>query len=176
MLFGALLPLTRIRKRLQQVVSKDVNVQAQIFKHLNEAFSGNRIITAYNLFDYCKKRFNTSVNNMFDLMMQMITKTGVISPIMHTVSSFGIAFVIWYGSYLIVEKQITVGNFASFITSLVMLYNPLKSIGNNAGSIIMSLMAVERVFSQLQAAVSVKNRENALTLENCRGNIKYENL
>ena len=175
-LFGALLPLTRVRKRLKKVVAKDVNVMAELLKHYNEAFSGNRIITAYNLFDYCKKRFNHTVNSMFDLMMQMITKTGVISPIMHTISSFGIAFVIWYGSYLIVEKQITVGNFTSFITSLVMLYNPLKSIGNNASGIVMSLMAVERVFAQLSAAVEIKNNPNAERLKNCQGNIKYENV
>lgn len=175
-LFGALLPLTRVRKRLQKVVAKDVNAIAEVLKHYNEAFSGNRIITAYNLFDYCKQRFKHTVNDMFDLMMQMITKTGVISPIMHTVSSFGIAFVIWYGSYLIVEKQITVGNFASFITSLVMLYNPLKSIGNNASGIVMSLMAVDRVFEKLGSVARIKSKPNAVRLKKCRGNVKYDNV
>ena len=175
-LFGALLPLTRVRKRLKKVVAKDVNVMAEVLKHYNEAFSGNRIITAYNLFDYCKQRFKRTVNDMFDLMMQMITKTGVISPIMHTVSSFGIAFVIWYGSYLIVEKQITVGNFASFITSLVMLYNPLKSIGNNASGIVMSLMAVDRVFEKLGSVTKIKSKPNAVRLKKCRGNVKYDNV
>ena len=175
-LFGALLPLTRVRKRLKKVVSKDINAVAQILKHYNEVFSGNRIIAAYNLFGYCKKRFEHTINSLFDLMLQMTAKTGVISPIMHTISSFGIAFVIWYGSYLIVDKQITVGNFASFLTSLVMLYNPLKSIGNNASGIVMSLMAVERVFDQFGAINKIHNKPQAVRLQNCRGNIKYENV
>lgn len=175
-LFGALMPLTQIKKRLKKVVALDVNAIALAMKHYNEAFSGNRIITAYNLVDYYKKRFNKTINNLFNLILQMTLKTGIISPFMHTISSFGIAFVIWYGSYLIVDKQITVGNFASFITSLVMLYNPLKSIGNNASGIVLELMAVDRVFAQLGRANSIQNRPHAEDLHHCRGNIAYNNV
>ncbi len=175
-LFGALLPLTRVKKRMFSVVAKDANIMATVLKDYNEVFSGNRIITAYNLFDYCKRKFANSVNDMFDLSLQIQRKTGSISPIMHTISSFGIAFVIWYGSYLIVSQQITVGNFASFVTSLVMLYNPLKSIGNNASGIIMSLMAVDRIAEQMNSKDNITNTENAAALPSCRGNIDYKDV
>lgn len=175
-LFGALMPLTRIRKRLKKVVTKDVNVIAKMMTHYNEAYSGNRIIAAYNLFDYCRKKFVTTVNNLFDLSIQMVTKTGIISPIMHVISSFGIAFVIWYGSHLIVTHQMTVGNFASFITSLVMLYNPVKSIGNNFSSVVFSLMAVERVFDVLNTDNKIKNNDKALKLNPVHGNIVYRDV
>ncbi|MBP5352734.1 MAG: ABC transporter ATP-binding protein [Alphaproteobacteria bacterium] len=172
----ALYPLTMTRKRLNKVVAKDANAIAALFMRYNETYSGNRIITAYNLFDYCKRKFIDAVNNLFDLGMQMITKTAVISPLMHFISSFGIAFVIWYGSHLIVTHQITVGNFASFITSLVMLYNPLKSIGNNYNGVIFSLMAVERVFEKLRLIPKVKNCENPVIMEHCNGEIEYRDV
>ncbi len=175
-LFGALLPLTKVKKRLNSVVSKDANIMAIVLKDYNEVFSGNRIITAYNLFDYCKRKFADSVNEIFNLSLQIQRKTGTISPIMHTISSFGIAFVIWYGSYLIVSQQITVGNFASFVTSLVMLYNPLKSIGNNASSIVMSLMAVDRIAELLQSKNNIANATDAVSLPSCRGNIEYKDV
>lgn len=175
-LFGALYPLTRARKRLKKVVSKDANALASLLTHYNEAFNGNRIITAYNLFDFCKRKFVNTVNNVFDLALQMIRKTGIISPIMHVISSFGIAFVIWFGSYLIISKQITVGNFASFITSLVMLYNPLKSIGNSYNGVIFSLMAVERVFQKLNEVSKIINSDKAIKLKKCKGNICYNNV
>ena len=175
-LFGALLPLTRVKKRLNSIVAKDTNMMAKILKDYNEAFSGNRIITAYNLFDYCKQKFTDSVNEIFSLTLQMQRKTGSISPIMHTISSFGIAFVIWYGSYLIVSQQITVGNFASFVTSLVMLYNPLKSIGNNASSIVMSLMAVDRIAALLNGKNNIADAADAVSLPSCRGNIDYKDV
>lgn len=172
-LFGALLPLTQIRKKLKKLVTKDANVIATMLFSYNEVYNGNRVITAYNLFDYCRQKFIGTINNLFDLTLQVTRKTGSISPIMHTISSFGIAFVIWYGSYLIVSHQITVGNFASFITSLVMLYNPLKSIGNNAGGIVSSLMAVERVFQQIDTVPQVRNIDNAQKMDHCHGNISY---
>lgn len=175
-LFGALMPLTRVRKRLKKVVSKDTNAIATLMRHYNEAYSGNRIITAYNLYDFCKNKFVDAVNNVFSLGIQMVTKIGIITPIMHVISSFGIAFVIWYGSYLIVNHDITVGNFASFITSLVMLYNPIKSIGNNYNNVIFSLMAVERVFNKLNEIPQIKNKYNAKKLEHCKGNICYKDV
>lgn len=175
-MFGALYPLTRVRKRLKKVVSKDANAIATLMTHYNEAFSGNRIITAYNLYDFCKAKFIDSVNNIFSLGVQMVTKIGIITPIMHVISSFGIAFVIWFGSYLIVNHDITVGNFASFITSLVMLYNPIKSIGNNYNGVIFSLMAVERVFEKLNSIPIIRNCENAKKIEHCKGNICYKDV
>jgi subfamily B ATP-binding cassette protein MsbA len=175
-MFGALYPLTRVRKRLKKVVCKDANVLASVLTHYNEAFSGNRIVTAYNLFDFRNKKFKNTINELFNLSLQMIKKTGIISPIMHIISSLGIAFVIWYGSYLIVSHQITVGNFASFITSLVMLYNPIKSIGNNYNSLIFSMMAIDRVFSVLNSTDNIKNRSDCKKLQNCKGNITYKNV
>ena len=175
-LFGALMPLTRVRKRLKSAVNQNVSVMTKLMKDYNEAFSGNRIIAAYNLPDYCKQKFSSTVNDVFDIMIRMTKKTGIISPSMHTISSLGIAFVIWYGSYLIVSQQITVGNFASFITSLVMLYNPIKSIGNNASSIVMSFIAVDRIITQLQAPQKIKSKPDAKVLENCKGNITYKDV
>ncbi|MBR1756679.1 MAG: hypothetical protein IJ738_03835, partial [Alphaproteobacteria bacterium] len=140
----ALYPLTKARKRLKKVFTIDMNVMAELLNCYNETFGGNRIISAYNLRQYCKAKFVKIVNTIFDLNLRMVKRMGIIAPSMHVISSFGIAFVIWYGSYLIVNHQITVGNFASFITSLVMLYNPLKSIGNNYNGVIMSLMMVEK--------------------------------
>ena len=175
-MFGALYPLTRVRKRLKKVVSKDANAIATLMTHYNEAYSGNRIITAYNLYDFCKAKFIDAVDNIFSLGVQMVTKIGIITPIMHVISSFGIAFVIWFGSYLIVNHDITVGNFASFITSLVMLYNPIKSIGNNYNGVIFSLMAVERVFEKLNSIPTIRNCENAKKIEHCKGNICYKDV
>ena len=172
----ALYPLTKARKRLKKVFTIDMNVMAELLNSYNETFGGNRIISAYNLREYCKAKFVKIVNTIFDLNLRMVKRMGIIAPSMHVISSFGIAFVIWYGSYLIVNHQITVGNFASFITSLVMLYNPLKSIGNNYNGVIMSLMMVEKVMGILHEEPKIKSKENAETLPVCHGDICYKNV
>ncbi len=169
-------PVTQLRKKMKFAVKQDVNFIAALYAHFNEIFGGNRIVSAYNLSSLYKKKFINTTNGMLNMLMFMMKKIGVVAPLMHVISASGIALVIWYGSYLIVQHQITVGNFVSFITSLVMLYNPLKSIGSNISSVILSLMAVERVFQTLNYKPKVLNAENPVFLENCKGNISFKDV
>ncbi len=175
-MFGAFLPLTKARKRLRSIFTIDMNVMAELLNRYNETFAGNRIISAYNLQQYCKQKFVYVVNMIFSLSLRMVLKLGILTPLMHIISACGIALVIWYGSYLIVSHQITVGNFASFITSLVMLYNPIKSIGNNFNSMLMSLMMIEQVMGTLKSEPRIKNAENAQKLGECHGQICYKDV
>ena len=175
-MFGALLPLTKARKRLRSIFTIDMNVMAELLNRYNETFSGNRIISAYNLQQYCKEKFIYVVNTIFNLSLKMVLKLGILTPMMHIISACGIALVIWYGSYLIVSHQITVGNFASFITSLVMLYNPIKSIGNNFNSMLMSLMMIEQVMGTLKNTPKICSPKDAKKIEKCQGQICYENV
>lgn len=175
-LFGALLPISKLRKRLKGIVSQGVMANASLLGNYNEVFNGNRVIIAYNLYDYCKENFIKGVNKVFELGIKMFTRTGIIAPLMHVASALGIALVIWYGSYLIVDKQITAGNFASFITSLVMLYNPLKSIASNYNNMITALMAVERVFGILDSKPTIRDKARSKPLKHCKGEVVYDNV
>jgi len=158
-LLGALFPLTRVRKRIKSLMDKSVFSGSAVMTHFNETYSGNRIISSYNLYEYQNARFCTTLDSVFKIGMKMIQRTGMLSPLMHFIVSFGIAAVIWLGSYLIVTHQITAGSFVSFIAALIMLYNPIKSIGNNFNSVQMALMAMERVFGVLERTPEIVNCE-----------------
>jgi len=175
-LLGALYPLTTVKRRIKSVMDKTIFSGARVMTHYNETFSGNRIVTSYNLYDYQNARFRETLHSVFKLGMKMIQRTGMMSPIMHFIVSLGIAAVIWLGSYLIVTKQITPGNFVSFITALIMLYNPIKSIGNNFNSVQMALMAMERVFGLLEEVPVISNKPNAKILEKINKSIDYKDV
>ena len=175
-LLGALYPLTTVRRRIKSIMDKSVFSGAAVVTHYNETFNGNRIISSYNLYDHQNARFKDTLNSVFKLGMKMIQRTGMMSPLMHFIVSLGIAAVIWTGSHLIVTQQITSGNFVSFIAALIMLYNPIKSIGNNFNNVQMSLMAMERVFSLMGGHPSVQDRENAQELKEIRKSIEYKNV
>ena len=175
-LLGALFPLTRVRKRIKGLMDKTIFSGARVMTHFNETYSGNRIISSYNLYDYQNSRFRSTLDDVFKIGMKMIQRTGIISPLMHFIVSLGIALVIWLGSYLIVTNQITSGNFVSFIAALIMLYNPIKSIGNNFNSVQMAFLAMERVFGALERVPDITNCENPITLETPRECIEYEDV
>lgn len=175
-LLGALYPLTTVRRRIKGLMSKTIFSGSAVMTHYNETFSGNRIVTSYNLYQYQLARFRNTLNSVFKLGIKMIQRTGLMSPLMHFVVSLGIALIIWLGSYLIVTKQISAGNFVSFITALIMLYNPIKSIGNNFNSVQLSLMAMERVFGLLEQMPAITSKPDAKRLEKIEKTIEYKDV
>ncbi len=175
-LLGALYPLTTVRRRINSIMNQSVFSGSAVVTHYNETFSGNRIISSYNLYDYQHNRFQETLKSVFKLGMKMVQRTGILSPLMHFVVSLGIAAVIWTGSHLIVTHQITSGNFVSFIAALIMLYNPIKSIGNNYNNVQMSFMAMERVFELMEGLPKIHDNAGAVVLRCVKQGIEYKDV
>ena len=175
-LFGALYPLTKVRKKIKGIMDKTVFSGARVMTHYNEAFSGNRVVSSFNLYEYQSNRFNETLRAVFKLGMNMTKKTGMLTPMMHFVVSIGIAGVIWLGSYLITTNQLTPGGFVSFITALLMLYHPIKSIGSNYTSVQMSFLAIERVFERLNAVPDICNKQNAVKINGVKSGVEFDNV
>ena len=175
-MFGALLPLASVRKRIKSLMSKQIGGISAITTHYNETFSGNRIIASYNLQQREEQRFNKDLNDMFKIQIKMVQKTGILSPMIHFIVSLGIAGAIWLGSYLIVTQQISSGNFVSFIAALLMLYTPIKGLGNSYTSVQMSFMMMDQVFNTLASVPSVRNVDNPVHMDGVRKSIEYKNV
>ena len=172
----AVIPLTKVRSMIKAATSKSESVSGRVITAYNEAFAGNKVITAYNLYKHQDKNFGKIVDTMFGLSMKITQKTGWLSPMMHIMVSIGIAAVIGLGSYMIVQKQITSGNFVSFLTALIMLYTPIKLLGNNAKTMQTSLLALERVVRQLDSNPKVKDCEHPYKLTEMNDSIVFDNV
>ncbi len=175
-LLAALYPLTTVRRKIKALMDKTVFSSAAVITNYNETFSGNRIIASYNLYEYQGNKFRKTLRAVFHFGMKMVQRTGMMSPMMHFIVSLGIAGVIWYGSYLIVHQEMTAGNFVSFITALVMLYNPIKAIGNSFNQVQMSLMAIERVFDLLETRPAIMSKPGAVKLNQIKNEIDYKDV
>ncbi len=175
-LFGALLPLSRVRKKIKQLMNSQMSAGGLIVTNYIETFGGNRVITSYNLSEYQTNKFKQSLHAIFRISMKMVQKTGLLSPLIHFIVSLGIAGVIWLGSYLIVTHQISSGNFVSFIAALLMLYTPIKGLGNNYTAVQMAFMAMDRVFEVLEVEPKIKNVENPVVLTDVRDKIEYRDV
>lgn len=173
---AALYPLTTVKKRIKGVVDKSVFSGSAVVTHFNESFSGNRIIASYNLYDYQTKRFEDTLRTCFKLGIKMTQRTGILSPLMHFIVSLGVAAVIWLGSYLIVTHTITPGNFVSFIAALIMLYTPIKAIGNNFNAVQTALLAMDRVFNLLEGKPAIVNKKGAKKLNGLHKGIEYKDV
>ena len=125
-------------------------------------------------------KFKYSARFLFGMGMKMVRDTNWLSPMMHVVSAIGVAIVIWFGGHLIVTQQISSGTFVSFLAALIMLYTPLKSIGNNYVQIQTSILAVERIYEILNHKTMSESEENSgkefKELKEINSSIEFNNV
>lgn len=172
----AMIPLMKMKSTIKGVYNKSEGENAKVLTTYNEAFAGNKIIAAYNLYDLKKSQFSKLVNTVFGLRIKITQHVGWLSPLMHIIVSCGIGAVIGLGSYLIVQGKLTAGQFVSFITALIMLYTPIKGLGNNAKSMTTCLCAMERVVSKLDKKSGIIDKPDAINFPDFKDKITFENI
>lgn len=172
----AFAPVAKLQKRIKSVMEKTVFADASIITEYNEVFAGNKTITSYNLSKHETDKFQNILRNIFTLRIKMVQKTQWLSPMMHVIVSVGIAAAIGYGSHLIMSGQITSGNFVSFITALILLYTPVKNIGNNLNAVQFSFFAIEKIFEVLDSVTEIRDCENPVILNREHKSIQFSNV
>ncbi len=172
----AFAPVAKLQKRIKSVMEKTVVADSAIITEYNEAFAGNKTITSYNLQENETNKFRWILKNVFNLRIKMVQKTQWLSPMMHVIVSVGIAAAIGYGSHLIMTEQITSGNFVSFITALILLYTPVKNIGNNLNAVQFSFFAIESIFDILDTPPSIRDKENAVELKGINEKLEFKDV
>ena len=172
----ALMPLASVRSRIKRVVMGSVVEGAKVVSNYNETYSGNKTIASYNLQNKIYNTFDSTLHNLFKLTIKMVQKTAWMTPALHIIVSIGIGAVIGYGSYLIVNGDITSGNFVSFITALILLYTPIKSIGKNYNAMQVSFLAIERVVEILETEPTIFDKPNAVTLKGVKKSINFNHV
>ena len=80
------------------------------------------------------------------------------------------------GNILIINVEMTTGSFASFVTSLLLLYKPVKDLGRTLTNLQNVFVAAARVFELFDLMPEIKNKENASKLTGIKDKITFENV
>ncbi|MBR2069468.1 MAG: ATP-binding cassette domain-containing protein [Candidatus Gastranaerophilales bacterium] len=145
-LICAFMPMAILRKKIKEVSNKTTVVGGNITTAYNETYSGNKVVAGYNLQEDEFTKIKNLIRETFTLQMSLTKRTGWLSPIMYIIASIGIAIVMYVGNELIKTGNLTTGSFASFITSLLLLYKPIKTLGQDLTGIQSVFVALNRVF------------------------------
>lgn len=172
----AITPVTLIRKRVKKVSNATMVVGGNMTTNFNETFAGNKIMTAYNLQKDQNEKFDNQITEQFHLAMSLTKRVGWLSPIMYFVCSIGIALVMAYGNSLILSGEMTAGSFASFVTSLLLLYKPTKTLGNTLTNLQNVFVAMSRVFELFDLQPQIKSPEKPVALADLNNCIDFKNV
>ena len=172
----AITPVTLIRKRIKKVSNATMVVGGDMTTNFNETFAGNKIMTAYILQKLQNEKFEHQIKEQFNLTISLTKRVGWMSPIMYFICSIGIALVMFYGNHLIISGQMTAGSFASFVTSLLLLYKPVKDLGRTLTDLKTTFVALGRVFELFDLVPNIKNRNNAIKMQGLDSSIDFEHV
>ncbi len=172
----AFLPVVWIRKKIKKVSNANAVLGGSINTNLNETYHGNKIMTGFGLQDKLNAKFDNQIRESFNLSISLTKRVGWMSPIMHLIASIGIAIVMVFGNKLLMSGEMTTGNFASFITSLLLLYKPIKDLGNTLTNLQNIFVAMSRVFELFDLVPEIKDKENTIELKEVNEGIKFEDV
>lgn len=172
----ALIPVTQVKNLIKNIVNDYENENAKVIADYNETFSGNKIISAFNLKNFQINKLKKHLRKAFQLDMKIILRTGWTTPLMRLVAAIGIGLIIGIGSTLINSNTITSGNFVAFVTALILLFNPIKGIGNDSKNLQTSILAIERVINELEYIPKIKNNASPIFMKHFNSGIEFKNV
>lgn len=172
----AFIPVSLIRKRVKKVSNASMVVGSGMTTNVNETYHGNKIISGYCLQEDIYTKFTTQIRELFTLSMSLTKRSGWLSPIMYFIASIGIAIVMVVGNHLIITGEMSTGSLASFITSLLLLYKPVKTLGSTLTNMQNIFVSMNRVFELFDLQPEIKDKENAKELKGIENNLTFENV
>lgn len=172
----AITPVIFIRKKIKKVSNANMVVSGNMTTNFNETVAGNKIMAAYNLQKLQNEKFKRQTDEQFNLLISLTKRVGWMSPIMYFVCSIGIALVMMFGNHLIITGKLTAGAFASFVTSLLLLYKPTKTLGTTLTKLQNTFVAMSRVFELFDIQNKIKSPEHPLTFHELKEKIEFKNV
>ncbi|WP_103582881.1 ABC transporter ATP-binding protein [Campylobacter concisus] len=161
----AIYPISRLAKKMKKISKKSQEKTSDITSALSEIFTNIEIIKANNAQKYEHSRFVDENNKFFKLNLKTVKIEQLVSPLMETIGSIGVAAVIIVGGKDVIDGNINMGAFFSFLTALFMLYTPLKRIVNIYNKMQDAIAASERTFFLMDKVSEIKDGEKELSEE-----------
>jgi ATP-binding cassette, subfamily B, bacterial MsbA len=172
----AIRPIVAIGQRMRRVSANAQAEIGQLTTLLSQTFQGARVVKAYGMEAYEESRAAGLFESLYALIDRATRTRSRASPMMESLGGAAIAVVILYGGHQVIAGARTPGAFFSFITALLLAYQPMKSLANLNASLQEGLAAVQRIFQVLDVEPSIRDLPGAKPLEVGGGEIRFEEV
>ncbi|MDT8448147.1 MAG: ABC transporter ATP-binding protein [bacterium] len=170
----AYLAIRKFGRQNNQVTTKRLQKFSDLTTLLSEAITGIRVVKAFNMEGYELQRFEKENQRLFKYFLHSIRIDSYSYPILELMGGICGAFILTYGGYLIIHGQITGGDFASFLISFFMLYEPAKKFNGFNLKIQEGLSASARIFETLNEKDQIEELPNAKPLEPLKDSVQID--
>ncbi|HIJ91443.1 MAG: lipid A export permease/ATP-binding protein MsbA [Desulfobulbaceae bacterium] len=172
----AFIPVLHFGRKFRKLSTTNQQTVAQVSNILHETITGHKIVKAFGMEQYEIKRFSETVDNLFKIIVKDIKNNSLQGPIMELLGGLGITAIIWYGGHQVIIGQSTPGIFFAFLTSIIMIYNPIKGVSNINSALQQGLAAATRIFTLLDIKSTIQDKPEAIHLPPFQNNIIFTDV
>jgi subfamily B ATP-binding cassette protein MsbA len=169
-------PILRIGRRLRRTSTKTQAEFGEMTAALDQAFSGIRLVRSYRMEAYETERSSAIFDRVYALTMKMIKARSRSYPIVESLAGITIAAIIAYGGWRIITQTGTLGEFVGFLSAVMMVYQPIRSLSALNAALQEGLAAVERTFDLLDTPPAIVDRPGATELRVTRGAVAFDDV
>jgi ATP-binding cassette subfamily B multidrug efflux pump len=143
--------------------------------HVEEMYTGHKIITAFGREEQSIAEFDTLNNKLYEAGWRAQFVSGIIMPLMMFIGNLGYVLVSVIGGVLVTQRAITIGDIQAFIQYVRQFSMPITQLANIANIIQSTIASAERVFELLDEQEEVPE-ENAHVIEHPKGEVRFEHV
>jgi len=166
----------KLGKRLRNIARDAQSKTGDLSSILSQSFLGIKHIKSYVTEDYESDRVKDIIERIYKLMCKSFRTSALTSPLSETLSGVAIVTIVVYGGYQVFAGVSTAGKLFSFITALLLAFDPMKNLAKLTTSIQIGLAAADRLFSLIDIEPSIKDNENAKVLDIANPSISFNNV
>ena len=166
----------QLGKRIGKVVTEAQEKSGDLNKYLIDLFKNHKVIKIFQRENYEHERSEKFVNELKEKSIKIATVFVRSSPIMEIVTGIMIAILIFYSGKLIMNEQLSINNFFSFLAAMMLAYQPVKSLATVNVSIGQGLSAGKRILPIIDQKNEISINENGETLKIDEASIKLKNV
>ena len=166
----------KIGIRVRKIMASEFQGAMQMMESLQETAQGIRIVKAFTLESFMRVRQEKAITGFQAAANKLARVSSRTSPIMESLGGFAIAAVVLYSGYTVIIRGNPPGSLFSFITSVIMLYEPMKRVARLHVDLSSSLFGVGILYSFLDEHDYEDDRPDAPELEVTHGKIEFRDV
>jgi ABC-type multidrug transport system fused ATPase/permease subunit len=172
----AVVGVRQIGTRVRKIMASEFQGAAQMMESMQETAQGIRIVKAFTLENFMRDRQGDAIEGFRKAANKLARVSSRTSPIMESLGGFAIAAVVLYSGYTVILRGNPPGSLFSFITSVIMLYEPMKRVARLHVDLSASLFGVAMLYSFLDERDYEKDAPHAPALKVTDGRIEFRDV
>ena len=172
----AAIPIVLFGKKFRRLSTNYQTGMGDATSQLHETIAGIRIVKAFCSEDFEKNRFAGKMQAIMDILMSDAKYRCLGHPMVELMGGVGMALIIWFGGMQVLQGNSTPGTFMSFLTALIMLYEPVKGVTRINATIQQGMAAATRIFELLDVEPDIREVADARILPPFHESIVFEDV